>query len=80
MEEKDLLEKFDINLSKIRSRSDETPKLVDECISHLRGLNSLPKYQLGEFKPIISEKINTLCKTTGASYESVLMKMQIPKF
>lgn len=79
MNEKYLFEKLDANLLKLKSGSNESTKLVDECITTLKRLDSAPQYQLGEFQTIINEKINTLCRTTGQSYESVLIKIKMPK-
>ncbi len=67
---------FNFALSRIKSGS---PGASEDCMDILREINSIPIYKVGEMQPVLNGKISNYCKATGESYESVAMKINLPK-
>ena len=67
---------FDYKINQIKNN---VPGASEDCINILREMNNAPSYSLGEMQPIMNEKIDSLCKATGESYESVAIKMSMTK-
>lgn len=63
----------------IKGIKNNIPNASKDCMDVLREMNYTPGYKLGEMQPTVSRSINRYCKATGESYESVVMKMSMPK-
>lgn len=72
----DLENKFYYHLDRIKNN---LPNASKDCMDVLREMNSTPSYKLGEMQHIVNRSVNSFCKATGESYESVVMKMSMAK-
>lgn len=80
MSDNNLEKEFDLKISQVKTGGSGSLRADSDCMNILKNMSSNPTYSLGSVRPILNEKIDSYCKATGRSYESVIMELSVPKF